>query len=66
MAMNQRTFSLAAGLIFLVVALMHFSRLALRWNVTLDGWTAPMWVSWVALPVAGYLAFEGLRLSRRP
>jgi hypothetical protein len=64
--MSQRTFSLVAGLIFLVVALMHLLRLALGWHVVLAGWTVPLWVSWVALPVAGYLAYEGLSLSRRP
>jgi hypothetical protein len=29
-------------------------------------WAVPMWVSWVALLIAGFLAFEGFRLSRRP
>jgi hypothetical protein len=64
-AMSQKTFSLVAGLIFLVVALGHLSRLAFRWTVVLGGWTLPMWVSWLGLLVAGYLAYEGLSLSRR-
>jgi hypothetical protein len=64
-AMSQRTFSLVAGLIFLVVALAHLTRLVLGWHVALGGWTLPMWISWLALVVAGYLAYEGLSLSRR-
>jgi hypothetical protein len=63
--MSQKTFSLLAGLVFLLVAVMHALRLALGWHVALGGWTVPMWVSWVALVIAGFLAYEGLRFSRR-
>jgi hypothetical protein len=59
--MGQKAFSRVAGLIFLLVAVAHLLRLLLRWSVILDGWTVPMWVSAIALVVAGFLAFEGLR-----
>jgi hypothetical protein len=59
--MNEKAFSLVAGLIFLLVAIAHLLRLLLRWSVILNGWTVPMWVSAIALVVAGFLAFEGLR-----
>jgi hypothetical protein len=63
--MSQKTFSLVVSLIFLLIAIMHGLRLAFRWEVVLDGWSVPMWVSAVALPIAAYLAFEGLKLSKR-
>jgi hypothetical protein len=63
--MNQKTFSLVAGMIFLLVAVMHVLRLALKWEVVLNGWSVPMWVSWLALVIAGFLAFEGLKLGGR-
>ncbi len=63
--MSHRTFSLVAGLIFLVMAVIHILRLAFKWEVILNGWSVPTWVSAVALLVAAYLAFEGLKLSRR-
>ena len=63
--MNRETFSLVAGLIFLLIALVHVLRLALGWQAIVAGRTLPMWVSWVAFLIAGYLAYEGLRLSRR-
>ncbi len=63
--MTQKTFSLIAGLIFLVIALMHVLRLAFEWQATLAGRAMPMWVSWVAILVAGYLAYEGFRLGTR-
>lgn len=59
--MSQRAFSLVAGLIFLLVAVAHLLRLLLRWSLILNGWTVPMWVSSIALVVAGFLAFEGFR-----
>ena len=62
--MNQKTFSVVAGLIFLVVA--HALRLVFGWHVILQGWTVPIWVSWVALFISGFLAYEGLTLARRP
>lgn len=64
--MSQKLFPLVAGLIFLVVAVMHALRLVFSWHVVFVGWSVPMWVSWIAFPVSGFLAYEGLRLSRRP
>jgi len=63
--MSQKTYSVVTGLIFLVVALVHIARLAAGWQAVIAGFTVPMWISWVAGVVAGYLAIEGMRLSRR-
>ena len=63
--MSQKTFSVVAGLIFFLIAVMHGLRLALKWEVVLNGWSVPMWVSAVAIVITAYLAFEGLKLSRR-
>jgi hypothetical protein len=62
---SQKTFSLAAGLIFLLIAVMHVLRLAFKWEVVLNGWSVPTWVSAVAIVIAAYLAFEGLKLGTR-
>ena len=63
--MSQKTFSVVVGLIFLLIAIMHGLRLAFRSEVVLNGWSVPMWVSAVAIVITAYLAFEGLKLSRR-
>ena len=63
--MRQKTFSLVVGLIFLLVAVMHVVRLAFRWEVVLNGWSVPLWVSGVAIVITAYLAFEGLKLGKR-
>jgi len=62
--MNQRFFNLIAGLIFLVIAVLHLLRIVFGWSAVIGGWVVPQWVSWLAFLVAGYLAYEGLRLSR--
>ena len=63
--MSQKSFSLVAGLIFLLIAVMHALRLAFKWDVVLNGWSVPMGVSAVAIVIAAYLAFEGLKLGRK-
>jgi hypothetical protein len=63
--MDAKTFSLVAGLIFALVALLHLVRIFEEWTVIIGGWSMPKSVSWVALIVAGGLALLGLRLSTR-
>jgi hypothetical protein len=36
------------------------------WPIVIDTWTVPMWLSWIALVIAGGLGFFGLRLARSP
>jgi hypothetical protein len=62
--MDQKTFSIVAGVIFAVVALAHLVRIYMDWPVTIGEWSVPMWVSWIALVVAGGLAYLGLRPAR--
>jgi len=63
--MSQKTFSLVASLIFLLVGLMHALRLFFGWHAEVNGWSVPSWVSWVALVLALYLASEGIGLARK-
>jgi hypothetical protein len=62
--MNQKTFSIMAGVIFAVVALAHLVRIYMDWPIVIADWSVPMWVSWIALVVAGGLAYLGLRPAR--
>lgn len=63
--MDAKTFSLVAGVIFALVALLHLVRVFAEWAVVIGDWSIPMWVSLVALIVAGGLALLGLRLGQR-
>ena len=57
---------MVAGVIFSLIALGHLSRIVFKWSMSLEGWSVPFWVNWVALLVFAYLAYEGFRLARKP
>ena len=63
--MDRKTFTLLAGVVFAIVALLHLLRIYMGWPVVIDDWTVPMWVSWIALVVAGGLSYCGLSLTQR-
>ena len=64
--MTQKTFNLATGVIFVLLALLHLYRALSGWPVILvSGWAVPTWMSWIGLIVAGGLGYCGLALARR-
>ena len=62
----MKLFSLTTGALFLLIAVGHALRLLFRWQVTIDGRLIPMWLSWVGIAIALFLAYEGFHLSRKP
>jgi hypothetical protein len=64
-AMDRKTFFIAAGIIFTLVALFHLVRIYMDWPVVIGDWSVPIWVSWLGLVVAGGLAIFALRLAAR-
>ena len=63
--MSPKTFSLTAGVVFVLVAIGHALRVIFAAEWTMQGRAVPMWASWVAVVIAGYLAYEGFRLSKK-
>lgn len=63
--MSQKTFSLAAAIIFSLIALAHIVRVAFGVEWIVEGRTIPLWASWVAVFLAGYLAYEGFRWAKK-
>ncbi len=63
--MTQRTFSLVTAVLFFLIALLHAARLLRGWHVIIEGAVVPMWISWIGLAIAAYLAYQGFRLARR-
>ena len=59
--MTQRAFNTLAGTIFLAVALLHALRLLFGWHASIAGWIVPMWVSWIGVAVAGFLAYSAFK-----
>ena len=58
--MNPSTYMKLTGTIFLIIALVHLLRAILGWPVMVGSMMVPVWASWVAFLVAGYLSYQGL------
>ena len=54
-AMNK-PFTIAAVIIFAMVAVVHLLRFVLGWNANIAGTEIPMWVSVAGLVIAGGLS----------
>lgn len=62
--MNQKTFSLVAGTVFLLVAFLHIARIIFGWEAVVGGWEVPMWLSWFPSIAGLYLGFQGVRYGK--
>ena len=62
--MSQKTFNTLAGVVFVVVAVLHLFRLLFRWEAVIGGWAVPTWVSGLALVLSGYLALSACKLRK--
>lgn len=57
--MSQKTYYRLATTVFAIISAAHILRALQGWEVTLAGIVIPLWVSWAAAAIAGYLAFRG-------
>ncbi len=62
--MSQRSYTITAGVIFLLIALGHLLRIVFGVSFVVQGIPIPIWASVVAVIAIGYLAYEGLRLGK--
>lgn len=63
-SMDKKTFNGVAGVIFLLIAVLHALRMLYGWDAAIGGWAVPMWFSWAGVVIAGYLAWSAFRLKR--
>lgn len=62
--MKRTTFLHTAGVVFAIVSVLHVLRLLQGWEAVIGGWNVPMWLSWLAAAVAGYLSYAAFRLTK--
>jgi len=62
----MKPFSTIAAVIFAVLSLAHLFRLYFHWEVIVNGFIIPQWVSVPACILSGALAFTLWREARRP
>lgn len=63
--LRERSYLIIAGTIFGVVAAAHFSRIFFSMDLTLMDWTAPHWLSWIAILVSAYLCYMSIHLAAK-
>lgn len=63
--MRERAYMLVAGAIFTIVAAGHLWRIFTQADLTILDWTAPLWLSWIGVAVAVYLAYTSFYFSAR-
>lgn len=62
--MDQKTFTGVAGVVFLLIAVLHALRIFYGWPALIGTFAVPMWLSWAALVISGYLAYDAWQLKR--
>ena len=60
--MNQKNFYNFTFVVFSLIALLQALRLAYGWSAVIAGWEVPMWLSGLAVVLAGYLAYSAFKL----
>lgn len=57
--MTAQRFARLAAVIFAIVALAHLWRALAGLEIAIGGVNIPVWASWIAAVVAGFLAYLG-------
>jgi len=61
----MKPFTAIATLVFLLIAILQLLRFTLRWEVTVNGVTVPVWLSGIAFVIMAGLAVMVWREARR-
>lgn len=61
--MKKKNYFYITSLIFLIVGLVHLFKIIVGFEIQISDMSFPLWLSWVEVVVAFYLAFGGFRLG---
>ena len=61
----QSKYVVVSGVLFGVIALVQAARALNQWPVQVAGFDVPVWVSWVAMAVAGSLCVWAFRSGHK-
>ena len=62
--MKSRSYCVVSGVLFSLVAIAHLLRIVNDLSILVNGYSIPMFASWVGLLVPGVLAMWAFRLAR--
>jgi len=63
--MPEKTFLGATATLFAFVFVVHLLRVINGWEFYIGGWDVPIWVSWVAFLLAGYLSWTAFKMKKK-
>jgi hypothetical protein len=62
--LNRKTYMTVTATLFLAMGIVHLLRIIFGWQVEIGGLSIPFWASWLAVPIAGALAYFGFTRKR--
>lgn len=63
--MNSKQYLQITSVIFIAISLLHGLRLYRGWEAVIADWSMPIWLSWLALVIAAFLAISGIKLAKK-
>ena len=62
--MDKKTYYTLASFIFGVIAILHVARVLYGWEAQIGDIVIPMWASYAAILIAGYLSVRGWQFAK--
>ena len=62
--MTQKTYITLTATVFLIAALGHIMKIVIGFDIIIDGWMVPRWISLVGIIVAGFLSYLGFKIRK--
>lgn len=62
---SERSFHLAIGVLFTIVALLHFARIIFGINLVLGSWEVPYWLNGLGSVVTAFFAYISFSLFKK-
>jgi hypothetical protein len=62
--MTQKSYNLVTGVLFIVIGSLHLLRSIVGWDAVVGGVEIPLWISWVVVVLAAYLAYYGIKACK--
>jgi hypothetical protein len=62
--MDQKTTLHATAFLLTVVSIFHFIRAMAGWQIDINGWNTPLWLSVITFIITGVLAFKMWKIAK--
>ncbi len=63
--MKKKSYFYTASIIFLIVGTVHLLKILINFEIQIAGISYPVWLSWIEMIIAFYLASVGFRLGKK-